>query len=163
MVHSFEPRPLSEQQMASSKRKYLANCGEGMFDVAPQSVTCPVFDVIEFESWPCADCDAFVLTLHADGRASLSVAAPGNKESPRLQADVGEPEFRRLANVVAAMQFDRLGDLVDPLPDAGNEVIRAGCGGQWSFGINQGGSAGEAEAVARCFHAVKQRADWSQR
>lgn len=163
LVHSFEPEPLSERQRAASKQKYLANCGDGMFDVAPQSVMCPVFDTIAFESWPCAGCDAYVLTLRADGRATLSEGAPGEIGSPELAADVGEAEFRRLANLVAAMQFDRLGGFVAPAPDAGNQVIKAGCNGDWSFSVNQGGSEGEAAAIARCLHAVKQTADWSQR
>lgn len=163
MVHSFEPKPLSENQMAASKRKFLANCGEGMFDVSPQSVVCPTFDAIAFESWPCTGCDAYVLTLRADGMATLQEGVPVAGVSPTLEADVGQGEFRRLANLVAAMQFDRLGGYVEPPLHSANEVIKAGCGGAWSFRINQGGSEGEAAAVARCFHAVKQRADWSQR
>lgn len=161
LMHSFEPKPLSENQMAASKQRYLANCGEGMFDVSPQAADCPAFDALVLESWPCPGCEPYILTLHADGRARLD-ETPFADDSPLLQAHIGSAEFRRLANLVAALQFDRLGGYVEPPADAGNTVIRAGCDGQWSFAVNHGASEDDVAGVARCLHALKQRADWSQ-
>lgn len=157
LIHSFEPEPLSERQIAATRQNYLANCGEGMFDVTPQAAVCPAFDVIELTLPACPGCDAGLLRLQADGRAIWEQGAH------TLQAGMAPADFRRLANLVAALQFDRLGGFSEPAVGAGGEVIRAGCGGQWAFEVNQGATDAEFAAASRCLRAAKDRLDWSQR
>ncbi|MGH8030719.1 MAG: hypothetical protein ACREO3_12390, partial [Arenimonas sp.] len=74
---TYRPKPMTAQEAAASRVRNLANCGAGMFDVVPHDAACPRFDAIALDSsgcWP--DCDSYLMTLHADGRAVLDVTGP---------------------------------------------------------------------------------------
>jgi hypothetical protein len=160
---AYAPKPLGAQAQASSRARSLANCGAGMFDVVSHDARCPRFDAIALESSEggCLPaCNAYTLTLHADGKAVLDVRAP-EAERGRYEASVSDYEFRELSNLLAALELERVGHLVPSPPDAGSYALRGGCGGTWSFSANLGGAPGETEAMAQCLAAVKQRADWS--
>ena len=160
---TYMPRPFSEVETSASRTRSLANCGAGMFDVVPHAPSCPTFEAIVLESTPCGpECEAYTLTLQADGKAVLEVDAPAS-ERGRFVASVGSAQYRELANVLALLELDRRGDLVPPSAGAPGFVLRAGCGGQWPVEANHGSVAGEAEAVQRCLVDVKDRADWSLR
>jgi hypothetical protein len=160
---TFAPKPLSAQERASARARSLANCGAGMFDVAPRAAQCPRYDAIALDSAEAGctpDCDAYTLTLHADGRAVLDVRAPEAGRG-RYEASVSDYEFRELSNLLASLELERRGHLLPPADDAGPYALRGGCKGTWSFRANLGGAAGETEAMARCLADVKRRADWS--
>jgi hypothetical protein len=158
---TYMPKPFSETEQTSSRTRSLANCGAGMFDVVPHAPQCPAFEAIALESTPCGpDCEAYTLTLQADGKAVLEVDAPAS-ERGRFVASVGSAQYRELANVLALLELDRRGELVEPAPGAPGFVLRAGCGGQWPVEANHGSVPGEAEAIQRCLVDVKNRADWS--
>jgi hypothetical protein len=160
---TYAPKPMSALEQASSRARSLANCGAGMFDVVPHEARCPRYDAIALESSAggCLPaCDAWTLTLHADGKAVLDVRAP-EADRGHYEASVSDYEFRELSNLLASLELERVGHLVPPPPDAGSYALRGGCGGTWAFSANLGGAPGETEAVAQCLVAVKQRADWS--
>jgi hypothetical protein len=159
---TYEPKPFSEQELASSRAHNLTRCGAGMFDVVPQAPQCPRFDAIALDVNAChdPDCEAFQLTLHADGRAVLDVARPAG-DAGRQRAHVSAGEFRELGNLVASLQFDLHGDLARPDPDAPSSRLRAGCEGNWLFEVDRGARPGEIEAVNACLLDFKRRADWS--
>jgi hypothetical protein len=159
---TYQVKPFSEIELAASRARTLDNCGAGMFDVVPQATQCPRFDAIVLQQPPCAgpDCEAFVLSLHADGRAVLDVTAPA-ADAGRYTARIGAGEYRELANFIASFKLDRLGGF-DPAPsEAAAPVVRAGCDGNWTVDVNHGGTPGEVEAIDRCLRDVKRRADWS--
>jgi hypothetical protein len=160
---TYAPKPPGAKEQAASRARSLANCGAGMFDVATHDAACPRFDAIALESSAggCQPaCEAYTLTLHADGRAVLEVRAP-ESERGRYEASVGAQEYRELSNLLASLELERRGHLVPAAPDAGEYALRGGCGGAWSFNANLGGAPGETEAMAQCLVAVKRRADWS--
>jgi hypothetical protein len=160
---TYAPKPLSAQEQATSRARSLANCGAGMFDVVPHDAHCPRFDAIALDSneGGCMPaCNAYTLTLHANGEAVLEVRAP-EAERGRYEASISDYEFRELANVLASLDLGRRGHLVPAPPDVDAHELRGGCGGKWSFSANLGGAPGETEAVAQCLAAVRKRADWS--
>jgi hypothetical protein len=159
-ITSYEPRPFSPQESAASHARNLANCGSGMFGVSQDEAQCPRFDALSLRREPCfgPGCDAFELTLHADGRAQLEVTLP-EAQAGRFEAHVSGAEFQQLANLVASLQLDRRGNYL-PQSDVSGYRLRAGCGGQWPVDANIGGNPGDIEAVARCLIDVKERADW---
>ncbi len=153
---AFRPKPFSEQELAASKARSLANCGAGMFDVVPHDGTCPRFDAIRMQV------DDYELTLHADGRAVLDTAWRSG-EPDRYSASIGAARFRELSNMVALLRLDRRGHTLPAAPRAGSVNVMAGCGGKWTSAGNVGGAAGEIEAVNRCLHDFRERADWLKR
>lgn len=160
---TYAPKPFSAQERASSRARSLAGCGAGMFDVVPHDARCPRFEAIalDIDNTGCLPaCDAYTLTLHADGKAVLEVRAP-EAERGRYEASVGGYEYKELSNLLASLELDRVGHLVPPSPDAVGFELRGGCGGTWSFRANLGAAPGETQAMAQCLAGVKRRADWS--
>jgi hypothetical protein len=159
---TYRPKPFSEQELAASQARNLANCGAGMFDVPAQAPNCPRFDAISLRRKPCTGpgCEGFELTLYADGRAVLEGEGP-DQLSGRFHAHVASGEFRELANFIATFRLERRGSYDAPPPDVADELVRAGCNGDWAFAVNDGGRPGEMEAISRCLLDVKRRADWS--
>jgi hypothetical protein len=164
---TYEPKPFSAQELAASRVRNLANCGAGMFDVVPHAATCPRFAAIGMEVGDagCAPgvsqaCEAFTLTLNADGKAELVVRAPA-KERGRYEASISSYEFRELSNLFASLALDRRGHVLPSPPDGEQHVVRAGCGEGWTIAANDSSRAGDIAAMERCLLGVKRRADWS--
>jgi hypothetical protein len=161
---TYRAKPMSEPEIAASRARAFVNCGAGMFDVVPHDHACPRFDAIGMEVQPCQpECDAWALTLHADGRAVLDVAAP-EPERGRYTARVGSHEYRELSNLVALLRLDTQGHVV-PAPPGAEMVptVRGGCGGRWSSVGNQASKPGELLRAQQCLVAYKDRADWLKR
>ena len=153
---SYRPKPFTEQELAASKRRSLANCGAGMYDVVPHDATCPRFDAIRMEV------DDYQLTLHADGRAVLDKAWR-EAEPDRYTGGIGPARFRELANAIALLRLDRRGHLLPDSPNANHVRVMAGCGGAWTSQGDVGGEAGEIEAVHACLAEFREQADWLKR
>ena len=161
---SYRAKPMNEREVAASRARAFANCGAGMFDVVPHDHACPRFDAIGMEVQPCQpECDAWALTLHADGRAVLDVVAP-EADRGRHTARVGAAEYRELANLVALLRLDTQGQVVPPQADAAMvPTVRGGCGGRWSSVGNESSKPGELLRAQQCLVAFKERADWLRR
>jgi hypothetical protein len=160
---SYEPKAFSARELAASRTRNMANCGAGMFDVVPHDQACARYDRLALVSG-----SASVLTLHADGRATLVLSAPREHRAGfgaaeilrpgRYEASVDAATFRELANLFAYFHLDRRGSIQ---PDAGDFLLRAGCGRTWTVEANFGGDRDESQALRRCLRDFEDRADWS--
>ena len=160
-INSYVPAPPNEQDAAAARALSLANCGAGLMDVATHDPVCPAYDRLSLEATPClGDCEGFTFTLHSDGRAELLGDAP-DKSRGNFEADIGRAEFRRIANLIALLQFDQRGGFSPPAPDAADHVLNAGCRGQWTLHANYAGQSGEFPALVKCLQDIRKQADWN--
>jgi hypothetical protein len=161
--HSYEPEASTPAEKDAARARAVANCGYSMYDIAPQALQCAKFDTIALVQQPCLpECPDYTLTLHADGKAQLVVAAPAD-ERGTFEGRVGGDDFRRLANLLGALALDRRGHLVPSAPGTGSTIVRAGCGGAWRVDANLGGEDDEVPGVARCLVEVKDDIDWNRK
>ena len=152
--HSYEPKAFSAADEAASRRRALANCGYGMFDVEPHGTQCAAFDAISIQT------PGYTMTIRNQGPAELRVVGPA-QERGRFEATIPKSEFRRLANLLAMLALDRRGNLAPPA-EGGDATLRAGCGGTWSVHANQGGEDHEVPGFAMCLDEVKTTTSWDR-
>jgi hypothetical protein len=161
--HSYEPDPTTPADRDAARARAVVNCGYSMYDVEPQAMQCARFDAIALVQQPCLpECPDYTMTLHADGKAELVVAAP-QSERGHFEGHVGSDDFRRLANLVGTLALDRRGHLVPSTPGAGSTIVRAGCRGAWRVDANLGGEENEVPGVAQCLVEIKQGIDWNRK
>jgi len=155
--HSYEPRRFTDAELAAANARALVNCGYSMYDIAPQAMQCPVFDAIAVDVE-----DGYSMTLHADGKAELVVAAPQD-ERGKYEGHVDAVDFRRLSNLLATLALDRRGEVLPNEAGADRTIVRAGCKGTWPVMASHGGKADEVPGFARCLADVKASIDWNRR